>query len=102
MQHALKESPRMGTSANVMLHNLCGPAYASMASGNLDVVMWLRSNAGESFPWDTVVCSRAAENCQVDVLKWARSQDPPCAWGVSFCSSAAENVFLEMLKWARS
>jgi hypothetical protein len=38
----------------------------------------------------------------LDVLKWLRAQDPPCAWNANVCSNAAENGHLDVLQWART
>ena len=44
----------------------------------------------------------AAENGHLDVLLWARSQDPPCDSNARVCCHAAENGHLDVLQWARS
>jgi hypothetical protein len=70
-------------------------------NGHLEMLKWARSQ-DPPCPWDEETCSRAAENGHLDVLKWARSQDPPCPWDASTCSRAAENGHLDVLQWARS
>jgi len=75
---------------------------ASIASGSLDVVKWLRSKTVEEFPWNAYVCRVAAKYGQLDVLKWLRSQDPPCDWDKRVCSQAAANGDLKMMQWARA
>jgi len=52
----------------------------AMVSGALDVVMWIRSNLGEDFPWSQLAWRYAAEGSHLHVLQWARAQNPPCNW----------------------
>jgi hypothetical protein len=47
-------------------------------------------------------CRGAAKNGHLEVLKWLRSQDPPCPWDKWTCTWAAKNGDLEVLKWLRS
>ena len=37
----------------------------------------------------------------MEILKWLRSQDPPCPWDEHTCTLAAEGGHLEVLKWLR-
>jgi hypothetical protein len=37
----------------------------------------------------------------LEVLQWARRQDPPCPWDARTCAEAAGRGDLPMLKWAR-
>ena len=69
--------------------------------GHLNVLKWVRSQ-DPPCPWDRGACSEAAKGGRLDVLKWARSQDPPCPWSVETCAFAAEVGHLDVLKWARS
>ena len=42
----------------------------------------------------------AAMEGRLDVLKWARSQDPPCSWRRSACrESASQNDHQHIVKW---
>lgn len=52
-------------------------------------------------PWNEDTCKCAAQEGHLDVLKWARSTEPPCAWDEETCAMAAMNGRLEILKWAR-
>merc|ERR1711907_284901 len=49
-----------------------------------------------------LTCAEAAEGGHLEVLKWARSQDPPCPWNKWTCEGAAKGGHLDVLKWARS
>ena len=75
--------------------------HAAVAGGVLDVLKWLRSQ-DPPCPWDADVCRYAAGGGHLDVLQWARSQDPPCPWNAGVCWYAAENGHLDVLQWARS
>ena len=47
-----------------------------------------------------LVCHAIACSGHLDVLQWARAQDPPCDWDEYVCSEAAKNGgHLDMLKW---
>ena len=75
--------------------------YGAARGGHLDVLKWLRSQ-DPPCPWGEETCSQAAEAGHLDVLKWSRSQDLPCPWDERTCSLAASKGHLEVLKWARS
>jgi phosphoserine aminotransferase len=47
-----------------------------------------------------MTCSYAAENGNLEVLKWARENG--CEWESNTCSCAAWNGHLEVLKWAKN
>ena len=36
------------------------------------------------------------------MLQWMRAQEPPCPWNSRVCSDAASEGHLEVLRWARS
>jgi hypothetical protein len=76
--------------------------YAAIEVGVLEVVQWLRSRPDACFPWRVSVCSNAAVHGHLDLLKWLRSQDPPCPWTEDVCKYAAWKGRLEIMKWARS
>jgi len=42
-------------------------------------------------------CEGAAENGHLDVLQWARAQDPPCPWDAGFSKAAAKYGHLDVL-----
>ena len=74
--------------------------HAAARCGYLDVLKWLRSQ-DPPCPWDEETCESAAGNGHLDVLKWLRSQDPPCPWDESISTAAAGGGHLEILKWLR-
>jgi len=54
-----------------------------------------------SYPWwDETVCTCAAENGHLDVLKWLREKQ--CPWNISTLYSSLENypTNLDIFKWA--
>jgi hypothetical protein len=71
------------------------------ANGHLDVLRWLRTQ-DPPCPWNEWVCCYAAQNGHLDVLKWLRAQDPPCPWNEWVCCYAAQNGQLDVLKWLRA
>ncbi|CAB9518412.1 ankyrin repeat protein [Seminavis robusta] len=56
-------------------------------------------NVENECPWDERTCSAAAEEGNLELLKWARAQG--CPWNDTTCKSAAGHGRLELLKWAR-
>jgi hypothetical protein len=70
-------------------------------NGQLDVLRWLRAQ-DPPCPWDEMACAFAAQNGHLNVLKWLRSQDPPCPWNQIACTYAAEKGYLEVLQWMRA
>jgi len=68
---------------------------------NLTILKWLRSQ-DPPCPWDESTCSSAALNGHLNVLQWARSQNPPCPWNKFTCESVARNGHLHILQWVRS
>jgi hypothetical protein len=73
---------------------------AAAGGGQLGILKWLRSQ-DPPCPWDEHTCGGAALNGHLAVLQWARQQDPPCPWDDWTCSSAAENGHLAVLQWLR-
>jgi hypothetical protein len=51
--------------------------------------------------WSVQVCIDAASKGQHDILRWIRSQNPPCPWNADVCLEAAKNGHLSVLKWLR-
>ena len=76
--------------------------------GQLKVIVWaleLGCKANKSIS----VCEGAAMGGQLEVLKWARVQKPPCPWAFarprrdkSSCYYAARGGQLEVLQWLRA
>ncbi len=64
--------------------------------GNLDMIKWARSN---DYKWNENTCSGAALNGHLDILIWARENG--CYWNSQTCSAAALGGHLNILKWAR-
>ena len=56
---------------------------------------------GLKMPVDKVISATVALNGHLNVLQWARAQDPPCAWDVKVCSNAVRNRRVHVLKWLR-
>ena len=56
--------------------------------GHLEVLKWLRSQ-DPPCPWDGRTCAEAAQGGHLEVLKWARSEDPPCPWSRCKCREEA-------------
>lgn len=96
------------------------------AFGNIDIMNYLWKI---SCPYDEHLCSKAARNGHLHILKWARSQNPPiqwdeytfinavkygdeeilnwlylekCPWNESTCEAAAKAGNLHLLKWLRN
>jgi hypothetical protein len=61
----------------------------------------LRWVCGLGCPCSEDVCCYAAAAGRLDVLRWARAQDPPCPWGFT-CRRAAGCGHLALLQWARA
>ena len=77
---------------------------------DLQVLQYLRSEEPYGrWGWDSRVCAVAAERGDLEMLKWARSQEVveygeggPCPWDSDTCLRAAEAGHLNILQWARS
>ena len=74
---------------------------AAAENGDLDVLKWARAQ-DPPCDWDAEVCSNAARYGHLDVLQWARAQDPPCDWSEWVCSFAARNGHLDVIEWLRT
>eukprot|EP00215_Chloropicon_roscoffensis_P002041 CAMPEP_0198462440 /NCGR_PEP_ID=MMETSP1456-20131121/926_1 /TAXON_ID=1461544 ORGANISM="Unidentified sp., Strain RCC1871" /NCGR_SAMPLE_ID=MMETSP1456 /ASSEMBLY_ACC=CAM_ASM_001119 /LENGTH=142 /DNA_ID=CAMNT_0044187643 /DNA_START=173 /DNA_END=602 /DNA_ORIENTATION=+ len=57
---------------------------------HLEVLKFARSQSPPC-PWWKKTCSEAAGGGRLEVLKWLRSQSPPCPWDADTCSEAAMN-----------
>ena len=76
---------------------------AAVAIGNLEVVIYISDRAKErDFSWCQIICKHAAQYGHLDVLHWARAQDPPCPWDANVCMYAARNGHLGVLQWLRA
>lgn len=65
-------------------------------NGHLAMLKWARD---EGFPWDVRTCSAAAKNGHNAILQWARETE--CPWDCETCDALASNRNLTMLQWAR-
>ena len=64
-------------------------------NGHLEVLKWARGNG---CPWNKQTCSYAAINGDLEVLKYARENS--CPWDKDVCVNAFKNNHFELLKWA--
>lgn len=63
------------------------------------MLKWMRAQV--PCPWSVSVCNSTAEGGYLDVLRWARKNDPPCPWDAITCASAASMGHLETQKLNR-
>ena len=63
-------------------------------NGNLEMLKWARSQ-DPLCPWDEIMWW-AASNGNLEMLKWLRSQDPPCPWN-NRCRSTTHTHILNYL-----
>jgi hypothetical protein len=63
------------------------------------VLQWARARG---CPWDENTCTHAAEGGHLEVLQWARKQEPPLPWDENTCTHAAVGGHLKVLQWARA
>jgi len=66
--------------------------------GQVEVLALLREN---QLSTTKGVCEKAAFNGHLNVLKWARAQNPPFEWSENTCVNAAAYGELHVLKWLR-
>ncbi|MBE34448.1 MAG: hypothetical protein CMI16_02615 [Opitutaceae bacterium] len=50
--------------------------------------------------WNACVCLHAAKHGNLDMLRWARSRDPPCPWDSRTCAYAKRNGHDACYEWA--
>ena len=65
--------------------------------GHLEVLRWARARG---CGWDEETCAAAAKGGHLEVLKWLREHG--CPWNASTCARAAEGGHMEVLRWARA
>ncbi len=70
-------------------------------NNNIEMLKWLRSQ-NPPCPWNGDVYSQAIVSNRLDILQWARSQNPPCPWSSRCCFWAVRKRRFNMLKWLRS
>ena len=61
----------------------------------------LQLSRARGCPWDITICYIAAKYSRLEILQWARAQDPPCPWHEHACTIAAKYGRLEVLQWLR-
>ena len=74
---------------------------SAACKGYLEVLKWLRSQ-DPPCPWDEGTCWAAAYGGHLETLIWLRSQDPPCPCDERTYQAAAVGDHLEVLKWLGS
>ena len=65
--------------------------------GQLEILKWLREY---DLPWDAGTCTNAALRGHLEVLQWARANG--CPWDEETCALASWGGHLEVLQWARA
>ena len=96
----LRKRKRGGSSGIGRCRWNASSCSAAARGGHLDLLKWMRSQKPPC-PWDKWTCAAAAKGGHLEVLKWARSQDPPCPWDEFACEGAAKSGNLELIKWLR-
>lgn len=74
---------------------------AAAFEGHFEILKWLRSQTPPC-PWNEDTCAWASSGGHLEMLKWAKSQTPPCPWDMRVFSHAAAGGHLEVLEWART
>jgi hypothetical protein len=69
------------------------------AAGSAELAAWYCELDPGCRAW---LCFRAAADGRLETLRWARAQEPPCAWGRATCFGAARGGHLAILQWART
>ena len=67
--------------------------------GHLEILQWARAQ-NPPCPWDELTCAWAAEGGHLGALQWARAQNPPCPWDGQTCANATGGGHFELLRWA--
>ena len=67
------------------------------SDGNMEVLRWAAQD--QRCPWNEDTCYCAAEGGHLELLQWARQHG--CPWDTRTCSHAARGGHLEVLRWAR-
>ena len=70
----------------------------SSAFPTLQVLQWARSQDPKC-PWNEDTCDGASQRGHLETLKWCRQQDPPCPWFPNeVLLNAAAGGYLDMIK----
>jgi hypothetical protein len=70
----------------------------AVKNGYLNIIKWLRSQ-NPPCPWSDETCYVAASYGKLEVLKWLRAQDPPCPWSSDVFTCVVKNCNIEVLQW---
>lgn len=75
----------------------------AIEGGHLNVVKHIvKTYPMESFgAFPSWFCDGAADAGRINLLQWARAQNPPIAWSASTCASAAASGQIQTLQWLR-
>ena len=66
------------------------------------MLKWLRSQ-DPPCPWNEETCANAVNSEHLHILKWLRSQNPPCPWNYEQCLKIAVSSSNEdMINWIES
>ena len=92
---SIPENSAMGRSVEMLEHVrekgyefIEGACQGAAEGGHLGVLKWCRSQ-NPPCPWSEWTCTYAAEKGRLEILKWARDQDPPCPWSRRLCKGLA-------------
>ena len=76
-----------------------GPCQGAARGGHLNVLKWCRSQTPPC-PWNAETCCEAVGGGHLEILKWARDQDPPCPWSRRQCRGLASQIGpQDIAKW---
>ena len=67
--------------------------------GLIEVLRWAK-HQDPPVSWSSA-CMAAAEQGELGVLQWLRSHEPPCPWSEDTCTAAAQSGQLRSLQWLR-
>ena len=67
---------------------------------NLEVLWWARSQ-DPPCPRNACVCSLSVMDDDLDVLQWVRAQDPLCSWDVTTSRNGSLSGKVSLFLWLR-
>ena len=68
----------------------------------LELLQWARAQDPPA-PWSERTCTVAATRGDLELVQWARSQSPPAPWDQAAVVQVAEDRHhLDLLHWARA
>jgi hypothetical protein len=91
------------TSVSLMLwaHDVLGmpinsnntnSTVCTLKNGAIPVYQWLQERVGDAWEFEVGHCTQASSTGQLEMLKWLRSQDPPCPWNDRVCPKRRKMV----------